>query len=151
MSKITILVNRLIKEYKGGEVYFDRLDEELRKPENFDLISRLIEGIDKETPIIVTGKFGLYFKSKFIDYNIFVFSGGLRGNGIPRLEVMGEGEIRRLDCVFIDDSFYSGTTRGKIGDFLDTVFHSKIVETRVVYDGNQDVDDKLKSLYRYYN
>ena len=150
--KISILVNRLLKKHTGGEAYFDELDEEIRKPGNIRLIKTLMAGIDHDTTIVSTGKFGLWLYRQFPKHNIYAFDGGHRTGTKPfaMLNYSGEGRCRNRSCIFVDDSFYSGTTRNKIDDYIMGNWKSKIVKSLVVYDGSKDRDLSVFSLYRYH-
>ena len=58
--------------------------------------------------------------------------------------------IRGNDFIFVDDSYYSGTTRDIINAELNK-YGGKITRTFVVYDGSKEKDDSVFSLYRYYD
>ena len=60
------------------------------------------------------------------------------------------GDINNKDFIFVDDSFYSGTTGYSIDQFLKRV-GSKILKTYVVYDGNDKKSDNRIALYNYYD
>lgn len=58
--------------------------------------------------------------------------------------------IKNKEFVFIDDSYYSGTTELTIKEFLEN-FNSTIKKKFVIYDGNDKPSIDRESLYRYYD
>ncbi len=54
------------------------------------------------------------------------------------------------DFVLLDDSFYSGKTRGLIRDELERQ-GGRLVHTYVIYDGCRGRDPEVTGLYRYYD
>lgn len=150
-DKLNNIVNNLIKEFTGGEVYFDNLDEVLRKKENLDIIQKLFSPL-KNSNVIVSGKFGYYilglFNKKTISVNsLIVVNGGLRGGLIKDIILI---DFKRdSEYTFVDDSFYKGRTMRKVKEFLE-IFDCKLKNTMVVYDGSIDKQDNVSSMYRYH-
>ena len=60
------------------------------------------------------------------------------------------GDINNRDFIFVDDSFYSGTTVFSIDVFLKSL-GSNIIKTYVVYDGNDTKSSNRIALYNYYD
>jgi hypothetical protein len=152
-EKVNKIVDFLLERYKGGEEYFDNLDAEIRKEENKDIIIELFKGLENKS-VIVSGKFGSHvlemYKKGEVKCSGFMFvNGGLRYGKVARASVRG---IFQSEAVFIDDSFYKGRTRDRINEFLTTKvgYKSKVVETRVVYDGSIDKDWSVGSFFRYH-
>lgn len=52
--------------------------------------------------------------------------------------------------VYVDDSYFSGSTARKIDNFLSD-YKSSIVKISVIYDGSKDRVKNMKSLIRYYD
>lgn len=57
------------------------------------------------------------------------------------------------NCVFLDDSFYSGTTRDSIIKSLQRCGSYVLSDSYVIYDGSKTVgkDTNVHSMFRYYN
>lgn len=156
MKKVQNIVDELLKKYVGGEVYFDNLDAELRKPENIDIIHKLFENVTGN--IVVTGNFGAYIADLFnagmlnkAGINLYHFNGGLRTGDISNLQVyFWAPSLTDITATFIDDSFYSGTTFTKINQRLEENYDILINQIRVVYNGSKKPLDNIKALYTYY-
>lgn len=146
MNKFENIIEKLLVKHKEGETFFDNLDAELRHNENHDIINSLMAGLEN-CNIVVSGKFGRYLCSLYP--NLLLFNGSLRSkDGLAA--VMGEDTTKSYtNYIFIDDSFYSGTTRDKINNVLARK-NSKIVKTLVAYDGSKHKDDTVFSLFRYH-
>jgi hypothetical protein len=157
MTKLELIIEGLLQRFQGGETYFDNFDATLLEKENLDIVLSLVAGIKGN--IILTGKFGRYVYDLFNDgklcregVNIYHFPGSLRGNGEVHSVLMNffKGDIPSKEAIFIDDSFYSGTTRRKIQEYLTERLSMTIVKTLVVYDGSIEKDNTVFSLYRYH-
>jgi hypothetical protein len=169
MDKIKYYVDKLLKEYPGGEDFFDKLDEVIRLPKNIDIIQKMFDTIYKENGnkfnVVVSGKFGDWIKFLVdksilkVDGNLILVKGTLRlkGTNLNKLNyskdidiIFKKYDIDGQDYIFIDDSLYSGSTKKAIEDWLNQ-HNSKIIKTYVIYDGNDKKYDDIKSLYRYYD
>lgn len=149
---ITGIVEECILQHKGGERFFDALDERIRTGRMLlrGIMSNVIFSNLKFDYIIVSGKFGKVFKAfceeEYPFYKVFAINGSLRGDGkvFTKFEDKWKGRY-----IFIDDSFYSGTTMKKVETFL-LNNNSNLVSTFVFYDGSKEKNDNIKSFYRYY-
>jgi hypothetical protein len=169
MDKIKYYVDDLLKKFNSGEEFFDKLDEVIRLPKNVDIIQKLFDIIYKEQGntfnVIVSGKFGDWIKYLVeksiikVNGNLIMVKGSLRLNdtNLNRLSyskyidvIYKKNDIEDKDYIFIDDSFYSGSTKKSIEEWL-KLHNSRIIKTYVIYDGNDKKFDDLKSLYRYYD
>lgn len=151
-DQLNEIVRRLIDEHTGGVPFFDALDEEIRAEGFMAVLSEMAEvcftqGID----LVVSGKFGRYFANADIypGERLLVVNGGLRHGEIMDLTPF-KWRIRGVDYVFLDDSFFQGRTRNKIRAEIERL-GGKLLHTFVVYDGSQEHDDDVTSLYRYWD
>jgi hypothetical protein len=150
--KLNNIVENLLKEFVGGEKYFDKLDEVLRFPENFDIIYQLFSTLNNEN-VIMSGKFGYYVLELFDKgliplQSLIVVNGSLRNGFVNKIDTRNLKEYEGY--IFVDDSFYKGRTRDKVADFLTTI-NCSLTATHVVYDGSLLRNDKVFSLYRYHS
>lgn len=168
-NKIEWIVSRTLDSESGGKKFFDKLDKEIRKDSNLDLIIGLLERIYLDFPhgfnLVVSGNFGdwIYYllKKKTISHKgcFLQLSGSITSHdgslnlikpnksiSIQRLI----GSIENQNFVFLDDSYYSGTTERLIDKFLNN-YNSRIIRTYVIYDGNDHKNPNRKSLYSYYD
>ena len=111
----------ILKQHpEGGETFFNALDLMLRS--DFDILAELKELIRKNITnlknvnIILSGHFGIalinndnFWLSQF--KNFYLIQGGLRGN--DEGEFLKDYKTDSSENIFVDDSFYSGTTRNK--------------------------------------
>lgn len=152
---------RILKDHpEGGEKFFDALDYTLRGDMSIidsflDFVERRI-GTAKAYSVVLTGEFGRTLINNKINWLAKHFSDILLVNGGIR-----KGAEVQLDClpikrglVFIDDSFYSGTTRDSILDAINAQSSSsrEWAYSFVIYDGSKlsPDDTRVKSMYRYY-
>lgn len=157
MNVLYDIVGECLLQHTGGEKFFDALDERIR---DSDILMRAIMSkaiFNSEVPfdsIIVSGKFGVVFKDlcsrDYPTYEVVKVNGSLRGNGVLNLTDDNITSIRGKRFIFIDDSFYSGTTRNKIETGLQS-HHASLEATYVIYDGSHVKDSTVHSLYRYYS
>jgi hypothetical protein len=152
MKQMHNLVQRLLEKYVGGTEYFDNLDAELRKPENFPIFEALFKGLNN---VVVSGRFGQYFLDQYmkgkisVPGTIVVLNGGLR-HGAKADVVFIRGSIAHKWFVFVDDSFYKGCTQRAVARYL-AENDGVIIRTRVAYDGSIELEDSVSSFYRYHN
>lgn len=158
-NRINALVGKILAEHEGGEKFFDNLDESVRT--NADILESIIEvafDIIAEQSIdtlIVSGNFGRVFSTYYANnyremYALPIVSvqGGLRkGNEVEEFDCLIENASGRY--LFIDDSFYSGATRNKIKDKIES-YGGELVNTLVFYDGSIARDESVVSFYRYH-
>lgn len=149
----------ILKQHpEGGETFFNALDLMLRS--DFDILAELKELIGKNITnlknvnIILSGHFGIalinndnLWLSQF--KNFYLIQGGLRGN--DEGEFLKDYKTDSSENIFVDDSFYSGTTRNKIDSLIrDKGLIKGINSTFVVYDGNPLIQKDVHSLFKYY-
>jgi len=162
-NNINGMIDRLLKEHIGGEIFFDNLDESVRNNSHniLDLMCERVEDMIRKLDtdiVIVSGSFGRVFSTYVSEHfgrypwnmiPIVCVEGGLRkGN-----RVMNFGEL--LECpdgnyLFVDDSFYSGKTRDVISEKINE-YDGTLVKTMVFYDGSINKDDTVESFYRYHD
>lgn len=152
MTKLNNIVETLLKQFVGGEAYFDKLDEVLRDPENFDIIQKLFSPL-ADCNVVMSGKFGHHvlelFDNGLIHVNsLIVVNGGLRKGEVKEIKV--RNLYKNSAYVFVDDSFYKGRTRDKVAEFM-AKFHCDISHTRVAYDGSIEKDNSVISIFRYHS
>lgn len=160
---INEIVKQMLEEHEGGEVFFDNLDEAIRKDNNIlstflDTVDHIIEVSDVNiNHVIVSGNFGRalhnYGAGEHLwvayDIDLIVVNGSLRkGQAIDEFgEFMNKPDGNYL---FLDDSFYSGKTRNVIKDKIES-YGGKLIHTHVLYDGCYETHDDVSSMYRYYD
>ena len=156
------IVNECLDKYKGGEGYFNKLDNMIKSNETL-MVLFLIYAVNDSLcdNVILSGEIGLKYlqlqlQNKIPEHiNIMVVNGGLRkgkeitGGIMSNFEVIPES-LNNQPIIFIDDSFYSGKTANKVEKFV----HSRLGTIKckyVFYDGSKEKYDDVYSLYRYYN
>lgn len=166
--KIKNIVNDILYKQLIGKDFFDELDLKLRDPNNIELIYALFQKINirygLNYNIVLSGKFGGYInellKKGKIECNgtILLVSGSLTShfglqNKITKNKevsiVEKTGDIEDKSFIFVDDSYYSGTTVVSINEFL-SHYSSGITHTFVIYDGSDKKIKNKTSLYNYY-
>lgn len=169
IKRIDTIVKDISKTTPGGNLFFDKLDSEIKKPKNIDIIVKLFEKIYGDFGLhynlVVSGGFGdlIMFLLKRGDIKcegtILQVSGGLTSHftDMDKIKKVKEviiqkqiGDINNKDFIFVDDSFYSGTTGYSIDHFLKRI-GSKVLKTYVVYDGNDTKSSNRFALYNYYD
>lgn len=156
MELINRMVAECIRQHKGGEKFFDYLDENIRNELSIldELIIKIANNFRSDINFIVSGRFGKvfinYYSQEFRlnDDQIIVVNGGLR-KGV-KIDDLSYLDLKDKNFVFVDDSFYSGKTRNAIKNEIDRL-GGKLVKTYVVYDGSKVKDNEVESLFRYYD
>jgi len=152
MIELDQLVKDMLEQHKGGSVFFDHLDEAIISNETIvdTFIGTLPEGYD----IIGSGKFGRFFLNYFGQQNpsedrmVITVNGGLRkGETIDDLSYL---DLQDRSFIFVDDSFYSGKTRNDVKCEIERN-GALFVASYVLYDGSNEKDDTVNSLYRYHD
>ena len=101
---------------------------------------------------VSTGRFGMFLNNAF-GIPLILVTGGLRTTA-PMDDLwyvrqkLERGASR--DFILLDDSFYSGKTRGQIRTELER-HGGRLVHTYVLYDGNRERDPEVTALYRYFD
>jgi hypothetical protein len=169
IKRIDTIVKDISKTTPGGNIFFDKLDSEIKKPKNIDIIINLFEKIYSDFGLnynlVISGGFGDLIMSLLkrgdikCKGSILQVSGGLTShfNDMDKIKKVKEviiqkqiGDINNRDFIFVDDSFYSGTTGFSIDVFLKSL-GSNIIKTYVVYDGNDTKSSNRIALYNYYD
>lgn len=147
---INALVEEMIKQHKGGEEFFDHLDESLKQKDYIlALYTKAKNELRRGFICVVSGKFGLYFSQLMTDSICITVNGGLRkGEKIISLEPF-KNDIKDKDFVFFDDSFYKGRTRNAVKNEIEK-WGGKLIATYVCYDGSHIKDETVHSFYRYH-
>ena len=148
MKLLNDIVREMLETHKGGEKFFDNLDESLR---NKAIIQELCDIVPWriDTELIVSGTFGQFFHNYSPLFHPIIVRGGLRKDPTLNLEYMRD-RISGIDCVFIDDSFFLGRTRDAIKKEVERL-GGRLIQTYVIYDGSKIKDNSVSSLYRYYD
>ena len=167
--KLNAIVDSALKTHQKGEKFFDKIDDELKSPKNEDIILKLFEKIYHDFGfnynMVISGGFSDYIQylikhSKVIcKGNVFQVSGSLTSHkgelGKIKthkqvLPMHKRADISEQDFIFVDDSYFSGTTEVAVNEYLKN-FKSKVIKTYVIYDGNFRDDINLVSLYNYFD
>lgn len=168
IKKIDNWVKNLSKEVRGGNVFFDKIDSLIKSDLNIikELFQKIYSDVGYDFNLVVSGEIGRIIlkmiKSGEISCNgeKLLVSGGLTShfNDMDKIKKLKDisieyatiGGFKNKDFIFVDDSYYSGTTEKSIDQFLNRI-GSKITKTYVVYDGNDKKSNNRISLYRYYD
>lgn len=168
-EKMSNLVNKILNNNPGGDSFFDKVDDIIKDPNNIDIIlsifNRIYQKYGNNYNLSLSGSFGSYIlsliKSKKIKCKgtIVLFNGSVTSHknkmGLitkdKNVEVKyNNDDINDKRFIFVDDSYYSGTTEKLINQYLNTS-NSSIIYTYVIYDGNDQKDNNRYSLYKYYD
>lgn len=154
-NRLSKLVDDLEIEYGGGVPFFDALDEQLKSMMNEDMILDLVKGLSGKW-VASSGGFGdtlykLYEEGKFECEGLVIFNGKMLTNktGVNSWYPT-DFDLDDKDFIYIDDSYFSGSTVNKIDDYLKGEHNSKILETYVIYDGSKSKRNNVHSFFRYY-
>ena len=161
------IVQELLDLHVGGVTFFDHLDATWRTPAGWSVVRELLGRalvqqyssssgpFEKTFPgaiPISTGRFGMYLTNAF-GVDLILVTGGLRTTApMDDLWWLRQKHERGLshDFILLDDSFYSGKTRGLIRAELERQ-GGRLVHTYTIYDGSWERDPEVTSLYRYYD
>lgn len=146
------LVTKLLAERTGGTEYFDALDEGLRTPEYFALLTEFYLKKHPTKPrIVVTGGFGAAYEK-------------WAAKQVPELEVLSLPDVNRKsrltstpelpeafnkDYSLLDDSFYAGRTAQEVLRIL-VANQARLDGTYVLYDGSPEKRPLVFGIYRYH-
>lgn len=154
-NKLDAIVKELLAKHGGGREFFDALDDSIKSITNKDMILALVKGNHSEW-VATSGEFGdtlyeLWKAGSFKCKGLVVFNGKMLTH---KTGVSGfypkEFDINGKDFIYVDDSYFSGSTAKKINDFL-LEHNSKIKSVSVIYDGSKEKRKMVKSFFRYYN
>ena len=169
-EKLNNIVEDILHQEGGGEQFFDRIDDVIKDPKNLDitlaLFNKIYEKYNHDYNLVVSGSFGkklleLNKKGKIHCSGTFVLMVGsitshqnkmglITKNKEVKIEFQDEEIEKGKEFIFVDDSYYSGTTYKLIKKFLEDR-GSTIKEVYVIYDGNDKKEDNRYSLYSYYD
>jgi len=166
-TKINNWVKKISKETRGGNKFFDEIDDKIKNDKQVikNLFDKINQDFGLNYNLVVSGEFGeiiLHMISKgdiLCTGSKLLVSGGLTShfNDMDKVKKIKNvivqkkiGEINNKEFIFVDDSYYSGTTEFSIDHFLKD-FNSKIIKTYVVYDGNDKKKYNRHSIYNYYD
>ena len=169
IKKIDNIVKSISKNTKGGNTFFDQIDASIKNPKNIDLTMDLFDKIYNDFGfnynLIVSGGFGdvimwLIKKDKIICHGSIIQASGELTSHFTDMNKIKKGkeikieksigDIENKDFIFVDDSYYSGSTEKSINNYLKS-FKSKIIKTYVIYDGNDKKNSNRLSTYNYYD
>ena len=168
-DKIISIVDKILSHQSGGEDFFNKMDDAIKDPKNKDitigLFNKIYSKYGHNFNLAISGSYGRYIlelKEKGdIQCNgtIVLFNGSitshknLMGTVLKNKDVNIEyksSDIESKKFIFVDDSYYSGTTFKLILNFLRKK-GCDIITTYVIYDGNDTKSQKRISLYNYYD
>lgn len=154
LRMLSDLVKKLLDEKGGGTEYFDALDEELRLPEYFALLTEFYLKKHPETPrIVVTGKFGSSYLGwaqrtvpELAETILWLPGVNRKSRMVSTPELP---EVFNKTYSLLDDSFYAGRTALEVQRVL-TENYARLDGTYVLYDGSPEKRPLVYSLYRYH-
>ena len=145
-------VNQLLEQYIGGQIFFTELDKAVKF--NREILKEL-NAVAQDTfgmynPLtIASGEIGLSMHNLGVHIDLLV-PGGLRFDPNKINLEPFENKIRGRAILFIDDSYFSGKTATVIREEIERL-GGRWLGSLVAYDGAKVKDDKVYSLYRYYD
>ena len=149
--KIFSTVNALLEQYVGGQIFFTELDKAVKFDREIltELIVKANELTDNKAFTIASGEIGLAMHNLgiMIDYLV---PGGLRHDPSKINLTPFKEHIKGKEFLFIDDSYFSGKTVTVVKEEIEKL-GGHFLGTIVAYDGSRYKDDKVWSLYRYYD
>lgn len=149
-NKIFETVNELLEKYIGGQIFFTELDKAVKF--DMEILRQLVNQahiLAHNAQTIASGEIGLSMHNMGIDIDYLV-PGGLRHDPTKINLEPFKGDIEGREFLFIDDSYFSGKTVTVVREEIERL-GGKFLGTLVVYDGAKIKDDKVWSLYRYYD
>lgn len=163
---MTKMAQDQLKTIPGGTEYFEEIDRIVKLPKNLDIVQDVFDQIHKEQGnefnLILTGGFGdwilsLIKKGKLkVPGNVVSTNGSIRGKGGKLGKttkgkdvdiIHKRGEIDDQKFVLFDDSYYSGSTKKALEDYLKK-YNSEIYKTYVLYSGGKP--EEVAAPYHYY-
>lgn len=156
MNRLNEKIVGILRQHPEGEPFFNALDAMIRGDQDIleafmNFVYSKIEG--KRFGVILSGNFGnalfsTYGLSLYQNFSdVILVNGGLRKGEVP---VIFKEKLKTTDYIFLDDSFYSGTTRNSIASVLGSL-NGRIVITFVIYDGAKVRQKNVLSMFRYYD
>jgi hypothetical protein len=147
-------VHKVSQIHKGGEKFFDALDQEIIENASNEVIGALMSHVPNKYFVVLSGGFGKKMAekidSKEIPYTPYILlKGGIRSGGSP--EIIRKTNLHGKRAIFLDDSIYGGATYITIKKFLLKEMNINVEKCAVIYDGCPIQKDDVVSLFRYYN
>ena len=143
-------VNKLLEQYIGGQIFFTELDKAVKFNEK--ILDDLIRAVQEKYPnafTIASGEIGLAMHNYGVQID-FLVPGGLRFDASKINLAPFKNMICNHQFVFIDDSYFSGKTVAVIQEEVEKL-GGELIASYVAYDGSKEKNDKVHSLYRYYD
>jgi hypothetical protein len=136
-------VHKVSKIHKGGEKFFDALDQEIIENASNEVIGALMSHVPNKYFIVLSGGFGKKMAekidSKEIPYTPYILlKGGIRSGGSP--EIIRKTNFHGKRAIFLDDSIYGGATYITIKKFLLKEMNINVEKCAVIYDGCHCLD-----------
>jgi hypoxanthine phosphoribosyltransferase len=174
IEKLKNIVESSLQIEGGGEKFFDRIDNMIKDEKNEDIIFELFKKIREKNGndfnMILSGSFGekiismitngkLKFNGKYTLFNGSITSHQNKMGIISKNKEVNVRQssifswwdnIKDYKLIFVDDSYYSGTTLKLIKIFL-SKYEANIDSIYVIYDGNDKPSSNRYSLYSYYD
>jgi hypothetical protein len=152
--KIDAVVVELLKKYTGGVRFFDAIDAYWRSNrDGWELVDEYfhaVTGLFDNIGFISTGRFGMFLHNRYPDWDFLLVTGGLRsGAPMDRLDYL-QGNLKGRPFLLLDDSYYSGTTFSRIAAEVERL-GGRLYGAYVIYDGSPVKEERVWSLYRYYD
>ena len=172
-QKLENIVEDILQQEGGGEHFFNKLDDAIKDPNNLDITLALFNKIyENHNPhqndfnLVVSGSYGkkileLVNQDKIKCGGTFILMTGSITSHQNKMGLITKNKDVKIqfqdnhigggkDFIFVDDSYYSGTTYKLIKKFFEDR-GSTIKEVYVIYDGNDKKENNKYSLYSYYD
>ena len=156
MNRLNEKVAEILRQHPEGEPFFDALDARIRGDQNIleAFMNFVYNKLDnRQYGVILSGNFGnaifsAYGLRLYEDFSdVILVNGGIRKGETP---IIFKDKLETTNYVFLDDSFYSGTTRNAIASVLGSL-NGRIVKTFVIYDGAKVRQRDVLSMFRYFD
>ena len=124
MNRLNEKVAEILRQHPEGEPFFDALDAMIRGDQNIleAFMNFVYNKLDnRQYGVILSGNFGnaifsAYGLRLYEDFSdVILVNGGIRKGETP---IIFKDKLETTNYVFLDDSFYSGTTRNAIASVL---------------------------------
>lgn len=149
-NKIFETVNELLEKFIGGQIFFSELDKAVKF--DYEILQDLIaksHTLAYNALTIASGEIGLSMHNLGIEIDLLV-PGGLRHDPSKINLEPFKNRIKGREFLFIDDSYFSGKTVTVVKEEIERL-GGTFLGTLVVYDGSKVKDEKVWSMYRYYD
>ena len=153
-KRVSEYVEACSQQYIGGQSYFDGLDGRIKNDQ--ELVWSYIDYMtlkEEVFDVIASGEIGVLLQRYQRDglipryIHMVVVNGGLRHDG--QIENLPVQQIQGKSFIFMDDSYYSGSTAETVRQAVEAA-GGKIIRNYVFYDGSPNTNENVRSLYRYY-